>query len=386
MTTDQPGAGQDGFRDWIERMVRPKALGRMIRPQTFDSAMATAEFLPDVIERQQNQKEFLLPIWEYLEIAVSEERVRNGRAAVRKWRELFNRVEQRFGVEPEVVAAIWGLETGYGVVRGSYPTLSALATLAWRGSRSAFFEDELIAALRIVQAGNVKAERMLGSWAGAMGHGQFIPSSFLDFAVDFDGDNRRDIWSDDPTDAIGSIANYLAKHGWRRGQPWGYEVRLAEGFDYSMIGLDQAHPTSVWEDAGVQSTVAQGLPDYGVGSILLPAGHRGAAFMALRNTHALLRYNNSEFYALGIGLLADRIGGGKGLAGTWPMAERVLDRNEVQEVQSLLTDHGFPTQGIDGFRGPNTTRAARAYQMAEGLVADGNLSVELLEALRQRAG
>jgi membrane-bound lytic murein transglycosylase B len=366
-------------------MVRPKALGRMIRPQTFDSAMASAEFLPDIIERQQNQKEFLLPIWEYLDIAVSDERVRNGRSAMRKWRDLFIRIEQRFGVEPEVVAAIWGLETGYGIVRGSYNALSALATLAWRGARPAFFEDELIAALRIVQAGHVTPDRMMGSWAGAMGHGQFMPSSFLDFAVDFDGDNRRDIWADDPTDAVASIANYLAKHGWRRGQPWGYEVELPEDFDYAMIGLDQAHPTATWEDLGVTSTVAQRLPDYGVGSILLPAGHRGAAFMVLRNTHALLRYNHSEFYALGIGLLSDRIGGGRCLVGKWPEDERVLDRAEVREVQLRLTDLGYPTQGVDGLRGPNTTRAARSFQVAEGLVPDGALSLELLEILRARS-
>lgn len=386
MTVPQSDISQADFHDWIARVVRPRALGRMIQAGVFDKAMGSAQFLPDVVERQMNQSEFVLPIWEYLDIAASEERVRNGRTALRKRRELFIEIERRFGVEPEIVAAIWGLESGYGVNRGSVPILSALATLAWRGSRQAFFEDELVAALRILQSGHTTPEKMVGSWAGAMGHGQFMPSSFLNFAVDFDGDGRKNIWSNDPTDAVASIANYLSKHGWRRGQPWGYEVSLPEGFDYALVGMDQAHGALFWDDRGVRTVTGDRLPDYGVGSILLPAGARGVAVMLLRNAHALLRYNNAEAYVLGVGVLADRIGGHKGLVQPWPFDDRVLTRSEVREAQELLSDLGYSTQGVDGMRGPNTGRAVRAFQTDEGLVPDGYLSGTVLDLLREKGG
>ncbi|MEC7761170.1 MAG: lytic murein transglycosylase [Pseudomonadota bacterium] len=376
--------GQADFRDWIARVVKPRALGRMIQDRVFESAMQTARFLPEVIDRQLNQSEFVLPIWEYLEIAASEERVRNGRTALRKRRELFIDIERRFGVEPEIIVAIWGLETGYGVVRGSVPVLSALATHAWRGNRQSFFEDELVAALRILQSGHTTPDKMVGSWAGAMGHGQFMPSSFLNFAVDFDGDGRKDIWSADPTDALASIANYLSKHGWRRGQPWGYELTLPDTFDYELVGLDQAHSTAFWQERGVRTSSGDLLPDYGVGSILLPAGASGAAFMLLRNAHSLLRYNNAEAYVLGVGALADRIGGHKGLVQSWPVSDRVLNRSEVREAQEILTLLGFSTQGVDGLRGPNTVRAVRGFQAAQGWKPDGYLSGHVLDALRAR--
>lgn len=386
MTVPQSDIGQADFRDWMARVIKPRALGRMIQAKVFETAMESARFLPEVIDRQMNQSEFVLPIWEYLEIAASEERVRNGRTALRKRRDLFIDIERRFGVEPEVVAAIWGLESGYGVVRGTVPVLSALSTLAWRGNRQSFFEDELLAALRILQAGHTTPDKMVGSWAGAMGHGQFMPSSFLNFAVDFDGDGRKDIWSSDPSDAVASIANYLAKYGWRRGQPWGYEVKLPEAFDYALVGMDQAHGTTFWQDSGVRTISGDRLPDYGAGSILLPAGASGAAVMLLRNAHTLLRYNNAEAYVLGVGVLADRIGGHKGLVQAWPVSDRVLARAEVREAQDLLTTFGYPTLGVDGLRGPNTVRAVRAFQSAQGLRPDGYLSGAVLDLLRDLKG
>lgn len=382
MSVPQPDLGQSDFRDWLERVVKPKALGRMIRPELFDQAMETARFLPELIDRQKNQTEFVIPIWEYLDIAASEERVRNGRTALRRHRQLFIDIERRFGVEPDVIAAIWGLESGYGVVRGTVPILSALATLAWQGRRGSFFEDELIAALRILQSGHVEADQMVGSWAGAMGHGQFMPSSFLNFAVDFDGDGRKDLWSPDPSDAMASIANYLNKHGWRRGQPWGYEVMLPEGFDFERVGLDQSASAADWSDIGVRTAMGNALPDYGAGSILLPAGASGIAFMLLRNAHVLMRYNHAEAYVLGIGVLADRIAGGKGLVGTWPLDQRELSRAEVREAQERLTSLGYSTLGADGLRGPNTARATRAFQIDQDLAPDGYVSPAILDRLR----
>lgn len=386
MTLSTPDIGQAEFQLWVHGVLRARALGQMVRPDTFDRAMSAARFLPNVIEQQARQPEFGLSIWEYLDIAASEERVRQGRQMLRRHRDLFIDIERRFHVEPEVVTAIWGLETGFGVIRGKTPTLSALGTLAWKGKRSSFFEDQLISALRIVQSGHVSEDQMVGSWAGAMGHGQFLPSSFLDFAVDFDGDGRRDIWSDDPTDALASIANYLAKHGWRRGQPWGYEVTLPEGFDYALVGLDRSLPTASWSALDVMTASGTRLPDYGPGSLLLPAGASGVAVMVLRNTHVILRYNKAEAYALGIGLLADRVGGGRGFVGSWPTDDRVLSRDEISEAQVLLTALGYSTRGVDGLRGPNTTLAARMFQSDQGLVADGYLSGDLLDRLRKSRG
>ncbi|HBZ43447.1 MAG TPA: lytic murein transglycosylase [Maritimibacter sp.] len=372
------------FRTWVEHSLRPRATGRMISADTFEDAMAQARFFPDVLERQKNQKEFVLPIWDYLDIAASEERIRNGRQALRGHRARFIEIEKLYGVEPEVVAAIWGLETGYGANRGAHSVVSALATLAWRGRRASFFEDELIAALRILQSGHVTVENMIGSWAGAMGHGQFMPSSFLDFAVDLDGDRKADIWSDAPDDAIASIANYLKKHGWRSGQPWGYEVSLPPDFDFGKTGLDQVQSTQDWHDLGVRVASGGRLPDYGPASVLVPAGAQGAAFIVLRNFHVILRYNRSEFYALGIGHLSDRIAGDRGFVANWPTNDPLLSRDEVSEVQVRLSQLGFDTQGVDGLRGPNTTRALRAFQAENGLTADGFLTHSVLQRLRDQ--
>lgn len=383
----QPTDGTtQAFRTWVDQVLKPRAMSRMINATRFDAAMAQVEFLPDVIERQEKQKEFVIPIWEYLDIVVSEERIRNGRQALRRHRDLFITLEKRFGVEPEIIAAIWGIESGYGVNRGSFNVLSALATLAWCGRRATFFEDELISALRLLQARHVTPDRMVGSWAGAMGHGQFLPSSLLNFAVDVDGDGRADIWGDKPDDALASIANYLEKHQWRQGQPWGYEVILPEGFDHSLTSLDYALSAADWHDLGVRVSAGGRLPDYGSGSILLPGGAQGAALMVLRNFNVLLRYNRSEAYAIGVGHLADRIGGGRAFSASWPLDDTLLSRDEVSELQVRLTENGYDTQGVDGLRGPNTNRAVRQFQADAGLIADGFITDALLTRLREMKG
>lgn len=378
-------AEQDAFSAWLQQVLKPRMLARRIREDVFDRALGQATYQSAVIERQSSQKEFALPIWDYLDIAVSDERARNGRQMLRRYRALFNRIEQRFGVEGQIVAAIWGLETGYGVIRGATPTLPALATLAYRGRRAAFFEDELAAALRLVQSGSCAPSRMFGSWAGAIGHGQFMPSSILDFGLDFDGDGKVDLCADDPTDALASVANYLHKHGWREGQPWGVVVTLPEGFDYALTGLDQSRPTRDWAALGVTMTDGAPPPDYGPGSVILPAGARGMALMALRNFHVILRYNRAESYGIAIGLLADRIGGGKQIDGPWPREDRALPSGDIGELQFLLTRLGHDTRGVDGIKGPDTTRAVRAFQAAEGLVPDGYIDMSLLERLRARS-
>jgi membrane-bound lytic murein transglycosylase B len=373
---------QEAFQQWVHDTLRPRVLTRNIRPRVFAQAMANVAFLPDIIERQQNQKEFSLPIWDYLDIVTTQDRVRNGRQRMRRHRALLNRIEQDFGIEPDIVVAIWGLETGYGANRGREPIISALASLAWRGRRAAFFEDELVAALRLVQSQGCAPALMVGSWAGAMGHGQFMPSSVLDFAVDYDCDGIPAICRDDPTDALASIANYLHKHGWKTGQPWGFHVRLPEGFDHALTGTDQTRTSSDWAGLGLLSADGGPVPDYGPGSVLLPAGARGPAFLILRNFHVITRYNKSEAYALGIGLLSDRIKGGRPLQADWPTDERAIGQGDVSEIQFLLTSAGFDTFGVDGLVGPNTARALRAFQSSQGLVPDGHLNGEILALLR----
>ena len=379
--TDEP-TPSDTFGNWIATALKPRAFEKLIRADVFRRVMADVTFLPEVLERQANQKEFNLPMEEYLAIAASNERIRNGRLMLRTHRDLFNTVEQAFGVEPEVIAAIWGLETGYGVVMGDTPIIPALATLAYAGRRAAYFETELFAALRLVQLGQIPADRLRGSWAGAIGHGQFMPSAVLEFGVDLDGDGVTDLCGAPPTDALASVANYLKKHGWHKGQPWGIEVRLPEGFDHALSGLDQTLPARDWSTLGVATLDGGQLPDYGATSILLPAGARGPAILTTGNFHVILRYNRAVSYAIGVGHLSDRLSGGKPFRADWPRDERELKSGDISEAQYLLSQCGFDTQGIDGMIGPNTTRAARAFQAANGLVPDGYLGSALLDALR----
>lgn len=382
-----PEGDPKSFETWLNAAFKPRALEHHIRPKILTKALAEISFLPEILAKQANQKEFSLPIRDYLEIAASDERVRKGRKALRQNRVLFNRIEMAFGVEAEVVVAIWGLETSYGAILGETPTLSALATLAFGGHRAWYFEDELIAALRLIQSRNCAANALLGSWAGALGHGQFMPSALIDFAVDFDGDGRVNVCGEDPTDALASIANFLKKHEWKKGQPWGLEVRLPEEFDYARTGLDQTLPSEDWAKLGVITTQGEAPPDYGKGSILLPTGARGIALLVLRNFHVITRYNRSESYAIGVGHLSDRLLGAPPFSGPWPVADPVLTQHDVAEAQYLLTRAGFNTFGTDGLRGPNTLAAVRRWQEVQGIVPDGYLNQAVLEALRaQKSG
>lgn len=382
VTAESADTDLSGFDDWVAEVLKPRALETHIRADVFRRTMAGVAPLAQVLERQANQKEFNLALPEYLAIAASDERIKNGRHVLRKHRALFNAIEQAFGVEPEVVAAIWGLETGYGVVMGDTPVIAALATLAFAGRRARYFEGELLAALQLVQRGTLDVNELKGSWSGAIGHGQFMPSAVTEFGVDLDGDGRIDLCGEDPTDALASVANYLKKHGWHTGQPWGIEVQLPQGFDYRLTGLDQTLPARDWAEMGVVTMDGGQVPDYGTTSILVPAGATGVALLTTRNFPVLLSYNKAISYAIGIGYLSDRLVGGKPFVADWPAGERQLTSGDISEAQFLLSRAGFDTLGIDGMIGPNTTRAARAYQVANGLVADGYIGADLLERLR----
>lgn len=379
-------AEEDAFRSWVETVLRPRALAQMIRVEVFDNEMGNAAFLPEVLSQQQHQSEFQLPIWEYLDVAVSEDRIRRGRKALRTHRNTFLAIERRYGIDPGIICAIWGMESGFGAVKGPYPVLSALATLAWRGRQQAYFESELVAALRIIQSGLAPAHKMIGSWSGAMGQGRFMPSSFLNFSVDFDEDGERNIWGPDPTDALASIGLFLYKHIWKPGQPWGHEIALPEDFDYALINADMTMSTTDWHQLGIKSADGSDLPNYGKAGILLPAGADGPAFIVHSNYHVLLRYNRASSYALAVGHLADRLTGGKPFVRDWPRTQDALTPDQISEAQVRLTAIGYATYGVDGMIGPRTTDAVRRFQHDRNMVADGYLTLALLEALRSAHG
>jgi len=370
-----------GFDRWIGSF-RSRALAAGIRPEVFDRAMRGLSYNTNVIERDRTQAEFTKTIWDYLDSAVSATRVKNGKAALADHRRLLERIERTYGVEKEIVVAVWGLESAYGTFRGTIPVIEALATLAYDGRRGRFFEGQLIDALKIVQAGDVDPREMTGSWAGAMGHTQFIPSSFLAYAVDFTGDGRRDIWAEDPTDALASTAAYLARFGWTKGQPWGMEVALPRGFDYALTGERIKKRGRAWNRLGVRDAAGRPVPDHGPASILVPAGSRGAAFMIFGNFGVIERYNAADAYVIAVGHLADRIAGGAPIRAGWPRGDRALLQAERKELQERLTRAGFSTGGIDGKIGPKTIAAVRAYQRAAGLVPDGYASLDILKRLR----
>lgn len=373
--------GKDtGLWNWINGL-RPRAAAAGIRPQIFDASFAGVQYDPRIIALDRNQAEFSKHIWEYLDGAVSAQRVSNGRAALARHNAALTRIETRYGVEKEVVTAIWGLESAYGAARGKSPLIESLATLAYDGRRGAFFEAELIAALKFVQAGDVAPRAMTGSWAGAMGHTQFMPTSYLTYAVDFNGDGRRDIWSDDPTDALASTAAYLAHFGWKWGQPWGVEVRLPPRFDMSLARRDVMRNPSAWAAEGIGDMAGRAVPNYGKASILLPAGSGGPAFMIFENFSVIERYNKANSYVIGVGHLSDRLKGGSGIQASWPRHHRAISAVQKREIQNRLRSRGFAVEKIDGIIGPNTIDAIRAFQRSAGLSADGYPSHDLLKAL-----
>lgn len=371
-----------GYDAWVGSF-RARAAGRGIGQGTLDAAFRGAGFLPGVIEKDRNQTEFKRSLEDYLAIAASDERLSKGRAALARHGGTLRALESRYGVEAEVITAVWGLESFYGERRGTVPVISALSTLAYEGRRGDFFESQLVAALRILQNGDITSDRMTGSWAGAMGHTQFIPTSYLEYAVDFTGDGRRDIWSEDPTDALASTAAYLSRSGWRKGQPWGVEVQLPAGFNTGLAGRGKGRSAAAWSDLGVRSVSGGRLPDHGAGSVLLPDGSRGPAFLVFNNFNAIARYNNAVNYVIGVGHLSDRLRGGGPIQGSFPPDAAGMSKADRQDLQRRLTAAGFDTDGTDGVIGAKTRAAVEAFQRARGLPVTGEPTIELLALLRR---
>ena len=356
-----------GFQRWLQGF-RKRAHAKGISDRTLDRAFRGVRYNADVIQKDRNQSEFTKTLWEYLDSAASDTRVKNGKKALRQHSRTLRAIEAKYGVDKEVVAAVWGLESAYGSYRGSINVIEALAKLAYDGRRGRFFEAQLIAALKILQSGDTSPHNMTGSWAGAMGHTQFIPTSYQAFAVDFTGDGRRDIWSDDPSDALASTAAYLARHGWIKGQPWGIEVQLPSRFNYELANRKIKKMPSEWARMGVTDMNGRPVRD---------------AFLIFKNFSVIERYNTADAYVIGVGHLSDRLKGGPKIKSKWPRGDRALTFAERKEMQKLLTKRGFDTKGVDGKIGPLTIQALRGYQRTIGMQPDGYSSLNTLQRLRR---
>ncbi|QHI97084.1 lytic murein transglycosylase [Xylophilus rhododendri] len=369
-----------GFADWLAK-VRETALGSGMDAATLDQAFGGVQFLPRVVELDGRQPEFTRPVWEYLDTAVSQQRIRRGQE---KWQEVQAQADAaaaRYGVPASIVMAIWGMESNYGSNYGDIPTIDALATLGFEGRREDWARGQLLAALKILQNRDIDREHMIGSWAGAMGQTQFLPSAFLAYAVDADGDGRRDIWGS-MADVTASTANFLARSGWRANEPWGFEVRLPAGFDLARADPRVKQSSAQWQAEGLAAAQGDALPALSDGYILLPAGAGGPAFLVGPNFGAILRYNNSISYALGVGLLSQRLAGGPGVMAAWPRQLVNLSRSQLLSLQTALNQRGFPSGTPDGMMGPATRDGIRAYQRSLGNAPDGYPTLELLQRLQ----
>ncbi len=370
------------FNDWLASL-RQDALARGIRAETFDAVLSGAAPIERVIEFDRRQPEFLDTFWNYLDRRVTPGRIETGQARMREQAVLLAELESRYRIPARFLVAFWGLETDYGRHLGSFPVPRALATLAFEGRRGEFFRGELLRALEILEAGHVAPESMLGSWAGAMGQMQFMPSTFVRHAVDGDGDGRIDLWGN-LSDAMASAGNFLRALGWREGETWGREVRLPAGFDLRHSGLDSKKGLAEWAALGV--TRADGGPLPGVdlrAALILPQGHAGPAFLVYRNFEIILSWNRSIHYALAVGHLADRLAGMPPLAGGRGADNRRMSVAEGAELQNRLARLGYDPGEPDGVIGARTRAAIRAYQTDRGLPGDGFASIDLLERLRE---
>jgi lytic murein transglycosylase len=360
--------------------IRADAARRGISNATLDAAFAGLQPDMKILDLQNTQPEFKTPIWDYIAGLVDDERIADGKARLRDYARAFETAEQRYGVSRFVIAAVWGVETDYGRLMGKRPLVQSLSTLACFGERANYFRGELIATLKILANGDIPADRLVGSWAGAFGQTQFMPSTFLRLAVHLDGNGKPNIVDLVP-DALGSTANYLHHSGWRSGMTWGFEVKLPPGYS-GPSGRKQKAPMSAWAARGLTRVDGRGLGE-GEAGLLLPAGPQGPAFLVTANFDAIFTYNAAESYALAIAYLADRLDGAGPLATPWPTDDPGLSRAERRELQTLLTKRGYDVGEPDGAIGAKTQDAIADFQRKLGRPADGRASSKVLAALRQ---
>jgi membrane-bound lytic murein transglycosylase B len=382
MTADAIRAAAANFHTCLEQLW-PQAEKRGVSRAVFDAQ--TAGLTPDlrIMDLLDAQPEFTKAIWDYLDLLVSDDRIQNGRAMLARHRAIFDAVEKSYGVDRHIITAIWGVESNYGTQVGQRPVVRSTATLACVGRRQDYFREEFLSALEIIARGDVDAARLQGSWAGAFGPTQFMPTSFKKYAVDFDGDGRRDVVDSIP-DLIASTANNLKKDGWVTGQTWGYEVVVPEHFNFLLADRARVMTMQEWSRTGISRPAGKAftrLDDRAY--LLVPAGAHGPGFLMLQNFRVIMKYNPSEAYALAIGYLADRLRGGEPFVQQWPRNERVLTRDERLELQQLLANHGYDVGTPDGQLGGRTRAALRQFQATSGFVPDGFASAALLERLRR---
>jgi len=358
----------------------PEAEQAGVSRDTFDAAFRGVTYDPKIVANTLQQAEFVKPVWDYLRSAVSAERVDRGQAKFQAERSWLQKAHADYGVSEAVVMGIWGIETDFGAFVGGDNVIRSLASLAFAHYQEHYFRSELLAALKILEEGDIAPKRMLGSWAGAMGQTQFMPSSFLKFAVDYDGQGRRDIWTDS-ADAIGSTANYLKEHGWIPGLPWGFEVELPDGFDLSAADSAKPAPIRSFVQRGATRADGKPMPQSGDGQLLILAGLDGPIFLVTANFEAIKSYNNSTSYALAVALLGDEILGGETLRAAWPLKDRQLNEAEIKEMQTRLQRLGFEVGEIDGRAGEALRGAVRNYQEKIGVPPDGYPTPALLKRL-----
>jgi lytic murein transglycosylase len=371
---------QQGFARWVAGFMESARAAGMDEA-TLHLAFDDAHYVPRAVTSDRAQPEFTRATWDYVDLIVSPARVQRGQQKLAEVQAALDTATAQYGVPQATIVAIWGMESDYGANFGDIPAIDALATLGFEGRREAWAKQQLMAALKILQSGDIDRAHMIGSWAGAMGQTQFIPSAFLQFAVDADGDGKRDIWGSMP-DVTASTANFLARSGWQTGQPWGVEVKLPEGFDAGRADDGVRQDSAHWAAEGVQPLDGGALPDLPDGAIFQPAGARGPAFLVGANFRTLLRYNNSTSYALAVSLLAQRIAGGPGVQGAWPRDLQPLSRDQLKAMQSALNDKGFGAGAADGQVGPTTRQALRNWQRSQGLPADGFPTLDQLTKLQ----
>jgi lytic murein transglycosylase len=373
-------AAEMDFGQCLARL-RTQAAASGIDARTFDGA--TAGVTPDdsVIAAMESQPEFVTPIWDYLAGLVDDQRIADGRARLDEWAAVLDRIEQRYGVDRYTVVAVWGVESDYGRNLGGRPLVRSLATAACFGGRQRYFRRELYATLHILQDADMPQQALAGSWAGAFGQTQFMPTTFLRLAVDFDGDGRRDIVSSVP-DALASTANFLEDAGWVAGEPWGYEVSLPENYA-GPSGRRARRTLDDWMRLGIRRVDGSALTGPARGALLLPAGATGPAFLVFRNFNAIYAYNAAESYALAIAHLSDRLRGGTPFHTPWPTDDPALSRAERRELQRLLARHGYDIGAADGVIGARTREAIVSFQDAAGLPPDGHAGRRVLDARRR---
>lgn len=378
-------APQNNFQQCIANL-RAQAMSSGVTDSTYDRY--TQNLTPDysVIEKLNYQPEFSTPIWDYLSGLVDEERVQLGQQKLAQHREVLNRVAATYGVPAETVVAVWGVESNFGQISGSYPLLQALGTLSCEGRRQSFFRGEFFTTMRILQRGDLTEAQMKGSWAGAFGHTQFMPSTYEELAVDFDGDGRRDLVSS-TSDALASTANFLKKRGWQTGMPWGFEVRIPEDLPIGGESRRNKKPLSSWMSRGVVradgSALIQGnLSSSSAAGLMAPAGANGPVFLVFKNFDAIYSYNAAESYALAIAHLSDRLQGGGGFSQAWPTDDAGTSRAERREIQQFLLNKGYDIGSVDGLIGDKSRQAIRQEQIRLGLSPTGRAGQQILAAFR----